>query len=368
MSAAPVPRAGRAGRAGPGILVREALANVRAWRALAILLAVAAAGLGGFVSWSSASTVDRNVRAAAELDDAGRQVLRLIGVDGPLPAAACESLRGIDTVAAAYGVGPISQARLSTGALVTVQQATAGIARYLGVQDRDRVESWVLTGATLSEREGLIDDGWLAFGPVAPDGLAGRVVTTERLEARPRTQNLDDSVIISLMPDQEADECRVEPVAGARPALVVGLTAVVSGIPVRVLPLREDIEIVDEPERRMRAVPGDLATFGAGGVLAVLVLGWWFVRRSEWALYRTFGLGVWGIAALAVVEWLVVCGVPLGLGGLWGLALVTPGSVDLGYTVALLNLGSSTLVASVAVGLWVGYARIASAALALRGI
>lgn len=360
---------GRSGRAGPGALAREALANVRAWGALSVVIVLVAAGLGAYVTWSSADVAQRSMVEAGELDEAGRQVLRLVPDEGLLPAAACEALRANDAIAAAYGVGQVTQARLASGALVTVQDATDGVWDYLSLVQPGSTDLWVISGASVSEREGLVDAGWLAFGDGGPPSTAGQLVQTTVLDAGPRTGNLDDSIVVTLSTTGLAAECRVEPVDGARDELVAGLAASVGGAAtVRTLPLREDLEAVDEPERLLRAVPGNLATLGAGGIVGLLVLAWWFVRRAEWALYRTFGVGTAGVAAVALAEWVAVCGLPLVVGGLWGIALTEPGSVDLAYELAGLNLAIAGLVALAAVGLWCAYSRVASSALALRGM
>lgn len=336
---------------------------------LTIPLMTVAVALGAGVTWTTVDTADRSVREIRELDTAGRDVLRLLPVSSDtLPAALCHALQGVDGVDVAYGMGAVDQARLATGVLVTTQEATAGARRYLRLPPPRWPGAQVLTGATLSEREGFVSGGWLQFAADQTTIAAGQVARTTTLAQTARTTAVDDSVILELPLRGAATECRIEPVAGARLDVAAALPALAaSTAETRVLPLRPDIETEDEPDRRLASIPGNLTTVGAGAVTALLVLAWWYVRRAEWALYRTFGLRMPAIGAIALLEWAIVCGLPLVVGGAWGIAASTPGSVDIAYELAALNLAAAGLISVAVVALWTAYARAFSAALALRG-
>lgn len=357
-------------RSGSTLVVDEAWTNTRAWALLAVPIVLVNLVLGAGVAWSTVATAERSITEIGELDAGGRHVLRLVPTASEtLPAALCERLRVLNGVHAAYGVGDAAPTRLATGALVTTQQATPGLGDYLDLPPRSRGGSHVLTGATVAARNGFVTGGSLAFDDAAPGALAGKVVTTTRLPQTPRTTALDDSVIIELPTGAPATECRVEPVAGARLDLAAALPAVAAPeVDVRAVPLRPDIELEDEPDRRLAALPGNLLTLGAGAVAGLLLLAWWFIRRAEWALYRTFGMSTVALGALALAEWTIACGAPLVLGGLWGLAATSPGTVDLAYHLAALNLTTTVLITLTAVGAWTAYTRAFSAALALRGL
>jgi len=120
----------------------------------------------GLTFWT-ADTAERSIDEIETLDSAGRRVLRLTsgGAGGAVQAWTCDALLSLDSVRSAYGVGAVGKRRLANGSLVTTQGGTAGIYGYLGLQPVDDRGPWVITGATVSERNGFVDGGWLMFEP-----------------------------------------------------------------------------------------------------------------------------------------------------------------------------------------------------------
>lgn len=352
------------------LLGAEACANTRAWATLAIPFGLLSLGLGFVVTWPTVTTAERSIAEITALDEGGRQVLRVVPPQGtPIPAGFCDRLQALDSVAAAYGIGEIEQARLSTGALITVQEATAGIDNYLHLSRTEYAGTTALAGSSVSERNGFVDGAWVQFGELAPPTLAGRFAQTVVVDQSERTTNLDDSLIVDLPLSGSAIECRVEPVPGARLDLAGGLPALSSsGDRLEVAPLRPDIETEDEPDRRLAGLPGNLATLGSGILLGLVMLSWWYIRRAEWALYRTYGLSTAALGVLGLLEWALVCALPLVVGGLWGIAATTPGSIEVAYRLAAANLVITGLVSATAIGLWTAFTRAFSPALALRGL
>lgn len=356
-------------RRGALLITAEAVRNVRAWAALTGSLIVLSAVLGAVLSWSTATTADRSARQIADLDDGGRQVLRIVPSAARLPAAFCDRLRALPSVSAAYGIGSLGRARLSTRSAVTTLAATAGVYDYFGVAVSAKRGATVLAGATVTERNGFVDGGWTRFDSTGPSRSGSHHVTTRTLEQTPRTGDVDDVIIVDLALSASAVECRVEPVDGAREALAASLAALAPrDSAVRVVSLRPDIELADEPDRRLASLPGNLATLAVGGSMSLALAAWWFVRRAEWALYRAFGMTSLGLGALALVEWLLVCGLPMAAGGAWGLAATPAGSVDTAYMLAASNLAVAIAITLTTVGAWSMYLRVFSPSLALRGM
>lgn len=350
------------------LALSEATANARVWAILTVPLGALSLMLGAGLTWSTAEAANDSLTEIEMLRSTGRHVLRVIPVgEKMLPAAFCEQLRSVRSIHASYGVGPVGQTLLSTGVSVTTQQATAGIWDFLDVLPIDNGARGALTGATVSDRNGLVDGGWLEFADLRGDGVA-EVAQTRVLELSPRTTSFDDSVILDLPLSAEVSECRVEPVAGTRIDVATALAALTPAEAVAVVSLRPDIEDVDEPDRRLMALPGSLATGGAGVVGGLGILGWWFIRRAEWALYRTFGLSLTAIWLLASLEWFIVCCAPMVIGGLWGIAATTTGTADLAYRLAAFNLIAALLIALATTALWGGYIQAFSTNLALRGL
>lgn len=354
-------------------LLREPWSNVTGWKAVALLIAIASAALGAGVAWSTVTTADRSLGEIAVLEETGRHVLRVVptggSAGGRLPGAFCDGLQSIDAVRASYGLVDTDQLRLVTGELVTRQRVTPGVLGYLHREASSAAEPALLIGATIASRLGAVDGSYVRFAADAPAEISSRTSRAGVLASTPRTDDLDDSVIEIVAPTEPVSECRVEPEPSAKAQLAAALPALApADSDVEVVALRPEIETQDEPDRRLLVLPGDLATRGAAMLAGLVLVAWWYIRRAEWALYRTFGMSTRAMGALAVLEWLIVCAAPMLLGGLWGIAVSTPGAEDVAYRLAGMNLAVAILLTAVAPGLWAAVGRLSSTNLALRGM
>jgi len=279
-------------------------------------------------------------------------VLRVDAVDRSLPATHCDGLESFALIRAAFGVISTRQLRLSTGTTVTVQEVTPGFGRFVGTPGTAQAASRdALVGGTIAARIGATDGGWLSFD-VPSSRLAAAVLTTDVLAVSPRTSAFDDSVVIT------------QPAARAE---LAGSLGAVAPERVTISAYRPDIETETEPDRRLAALPGNLLTIGGAGLLALTLLGWWFVRRAEWALYRSFGVGALGLVGVAVTEWAIAVGGPVLAGGMWALA-ASDVSVELvAVQLGLANLAVTVVASFLAVGLWIAYVPRASVNILLRG-
>jgi hypothetical protein len=350
-------------------ILYEGVANIRGWAVAAVVIGAIAAGIGGATAWSSAHTADDSLAAIAHLELRGRHTVRVVPA-GSVPAAACDRIQSVQSVSAAFAIVRTTTARTTLGATLTVQFATPGIANFLGLptSQAGRVDA-VFAGATAAARYGLVTGGTLRFASGAPAGLAGKTVTTFQLPQSPRTSTLDDSILVLVPPSGAVDSCIVDIAPEAKTTLGRGLAAMFPHPDaVGVLPYNAAIETVDEPDRRLHAVPADVVTLGGAGLLVVLTLGWWFARRGEWALYRVLGIAAGRLTAIAAIEWLIVIAVPMMIGGAAGLVAAGADTARLALELGALNLAIGVLAASVAIGLWTAYVASVSVFRTLRGL
>lgn len=332
---------------GPLDLVREGVANVRAGRWLVAVVVVLSATVGLVVTSASVRSADRAIAEADELVVRGRHLLRYSALMDDVSMAFCDQLAGVEGVLAAGGIGLRERVTLGSRARVRRQDVTVGMAHLLGIT-RPPEPGTVLVGSLAAERNGLRDGTWVAFArDDAPPDVAPVVV----VPSTARSARLDDSILTVVAPTGRADECWVE----VDPTRKLGLSLAIAG-----LDASDDAGLVvdfnpslaeHDPERDLREVPSSPLVPVGGAAVGLLVGMWWYARRQEWILYRVFGLGVARRMVVATVEWVLVAGVPLGVGAAWAIVAMDPAdrlAVTLGWSAAAVAAAVSFLV----VGLW----------------
>ncbi|NLD78257.1 MAG: hypothetical protein GX643_16510 [Acidimicrobiales bacterium] len=340
----------RPGRLGPQDLLREGAANVAGGRWLVLLLGLLCGAVGFTVTASTTGTADRALREGAELDQRGRYVLRVasgIGQPASLDLAFCDRLAVLEGVEAAGGIRRQDRVRLATGALVRLQEATAGLVVMLGrgdVTDPSRL----LVGALAAERNGLRDHAWVA---TQGDGRRLEGARVALIPETARSARLDDSLVRIVAPSGRADECWAEVDPARKAVLAVTIQNLLpDDQPAVVVDFNPALAEVD-PERDLREVPRSPLILLGGVAVGLLVGMWWYARRQEWVLYRVFGLGVVRRMGIATVEWALVGGIPLAVGAAWAVILANPAdrlAVVLGWSSAAVAAAVSLAV----VGLW----------------
>lgn len=351
-------------------LVAEARSNVLAGSVVALLVVIVAGLASGLLVSTTVRTAANALDRQSYLDASGRQVLRVLPTGREqVSAAFCESLGALDGVRSAFGLLHGPRARLANGVLTSTQAVTTGFAQYASAPapllEWDR---WVYVGSSLALRAGVADAGWAHVIAGTQQG-GSSVMRVRVLPPTVRNQEVDDTVVMMLPVAGAVAECRVDPEAASRTSIVIGIPALApAGQPVVVQPLRPDIERNREPENQLADLAGSLLAYSTGALCGLCCLGWWYVRRVEWALYRSFGLGFSSLALLAVLEWAMVTGAPMAIGAAWGLAVARPGTSSSAYHLALWSLAIAIALSLSIVGIWVAYLRRSSTAQALRGM
>jgi hypothetical protein len=291
-------------------LLREAAANARAAPVLSLLLVFTMLGIGVLVGTVSIGRADRALDRADQLAASGRFVDRVSpqAVDGGLPASYCDSLGALDGVVAAGGFRVVGPTELVAGDS-TVQAVTPGLVRLVAPTTR-LYAGFAYAGALVAERNGLRDGAWTTVA------LTHRTVPVGVLPRGPRTDAVDDSLLLVTAPVGTVDQCWVELRQAARGSVEQAIPGLApDGVKVLVNPLRDGQ--VERPESALRAVPGDPLAFVGGIAAGLALLMSWYARRQEWTLYRVFGLRPARLLVLLALEWVLLAGLPLLAGAAW---------------------------------------------------
>lgn len=305
----------RHGRRPVLVVWREAKSNVASSPIAAAVIRAASFLVAGMLCWASTTAADAALDAARTLDHEGRQLLvvsRETG-DAGVPAAYCEALRRLPGVVASGGADTASTVRLTTGQDVPIQIVTPG---FLAVLDEP-----ITAGPALRLGGTLADDLGANDGPsriVIADGAEPETVVVAPLPIGPRTGSIDDSLVAVAPPLGTVDTCIVEPEVEARAGLVASIASLSPPtVPVIVLAFREDLERDRSPERDLARVSGGPLTLVVAALLALTLMAWWYARRQELTLYRTFGLAGRHLRALLMFEWILVVFLPAVAGAAW---------------------------------------------------
>lgn len=349
-------------------VLEEAAANIIAW-AMAVCLVIFTIG------FASALATTRNITTAANayneierMDTAGRHVLVVSpAIPGEsLIASYCDSLRNRGGIKTAFGVGSGPIVKLGNGYNAPVMFTTKGFADFVSAPP---TPTGLYVGASLAKLAGIENDSWVSLPRITGLNVARSVQVASTLSQSTRTANFDDSLVVVIPPTEIAvDECWVETESPVPQGITGSIGNVANnGLHTAIRPLKADLANRTEPEVTLAAVPGDLTSIMVGAGAAVILLAWWYIRRAEWALYRSFGIGTVRLVGVASAEWLTVIALAQIIGAFWGTAIAGTGHYYSAYLLGAKNVVMSVLVSAIAVPLWAGWLSRASVARVLRG-
>lgn len=333
------------------IAITEGLTNVRAWWRLTVPIAIIVALTAFGTTQQSLHEVDGALDDTRALDARGRQMLVVTATNGAMPGRICERARQISGVDAAFGVRPARQAETSEGSTVTLIEVTAGFLPFAideGLIDsgaRWPVGAVAVSGSLHTEAFGVRDG---ALFRLADDSATAALL---RAMETPRTEWFDDAVILPSPSSEVVRHCLVEPAPAARSEVIEALIGVGAPFSVVVGPHAEGLEQVRDPERRLTAAAGSLTALASAGFPLVAALGWWYARRTEWALYLLLWQRPIGLRLTVVAEWTAIIAMPMVLGWLWALAL-SDTSWRLSTSISSMNALATFAFALTAVPIW----------------
>lgn len=347
-----------------GFVWHEACHNVAAWAVVSLGCITLVAGLALAVSRDGVRRAGTAFSVMAELDGAGRDVVRVVAQErGLLPSAFCDSLGSMSVARSSFGITPGPRLRLANGVVASSFVVTPGAARYLRPRSPN---AGSMIGKVLARKAGLTEGSWLSFG-IRRRAAGPEARTVSLISGSERSRSFDDAALLVKPPTGGSSECWVEAVRGGSGQLSSAIGNLgPSGVRIAVVPLRPDLAVRGDPEATLRRLPGELNTLTAGLVSAVIVLAFWFIRRQEWALYRSFGTQRPVVLGIALVEWIALAAVPLAIGTAWGVATAGANLDERAYRLGATNAAVALLVSLCAVPLWATYLRVASVVGTLR--
>jgi hypothetical protein len=294
------------------VIVREAYANVLAHRVLAGILVLIAAVAPLIAVTLDLVDLHGSVEHEGELVARGSTVFSVTAVDRDfLPAARCDALGTLTGVTSAGGITAVDQVHsaLADRRFLSLVSATPGLAFVLwpGTAPVDGV----VVGAAIGSELGLV------AGAVLPIAQADAIRTLSvGAVADPSTRSADYDLLVlqSVPPRGGTHECLVESEPGARARVEAVLLGWFPGTATAVTPYFLPPDTGRTPQQEANERTSEWFPLAAAGLVALGMLAWWVIRRSEFALYGVMGLGRDGLVLMLVTEWVMLCLLPGSIG------------------------------------------------------
>lgn len=318
-----------------GLAAREGVATARHGRWTSLLVIVAIAACIAVPGAADSVAVSKLIADEQAWIAAGGHVFVVTGARiadraNPVAAVACDRLTQLDGVVAAFAMLPDSGRGAFShipGGRVPVYTASPGVTRFLGAASTAGAP--VIVTAGLASRTG-VHNGEV----VHVQGYNGLVATAT---SAPLTVRIADSTVLGeeydgalLMPTLltgDADSCFVRTDSAHYSAIQAALPALLAheGQPAIAQPrLFSSQFTVDYTHAFEDRAFRWLWVAAASLLLLIWVITQWF-RRSQLAIYATFGMRAASRQVMQVSEWAVLAafGLPWGwgLGVVWALAL-----------------------------------------------
>lgn len=344
------------------LAAREGLETARAgrWTSLLVVVAVAWACAGPGAA-DAIGVTDMVVTEHQWIADGGHVFYvtgaRLDGVENPVPAGVCDRLSQIDGIDASFALIRTNASGFLThipAGRPSLYDVTPGVFQFLGASPD--ADGSLLATLGFQRRTGVQtgDPVWLTRR--AGFGISG--VTSDRLriavvDATVMGEEFDGALLVPAAVPETANACFVRTDAAHHTAVEAALPGLLAynGKPAipnpRLFTGDYNIDFAHAYENRaLRWVW--VATAGALGLLWAMIQ--WF-RRSQIAIYATFGAKARSRLVMQSTEW----GVLAAVGGVWGWTLGVIGAAAFGARAAqafsavtfhtvLTLLGASVLV------------------------
>lgn len=345
------------------IAVREGLSTARTGRWTSALLITAVAWAVGVAGAVDASWTSDLVRAEQRWIADGGQIFVTTGwkstnVNNPVPTVACDNLTDADGVSAfAAAAGGTAHLGESPGGTVPLYAVSPAALTFFGAQATEG--GVALVGDSLAHRLGIREGDPVVVLPDRSSGKGAPVLTARVVHTKQLGDELDGAILLPALLGQTADTCYVRADAAHASAAVDYATSRLEwrGKPPLIRTRMQQGDYTTSFSGSFAVRPLRYAWVVAAGILGLLwAMVQWF-RRSETAIYRTFGMRRAQRQLMGFAEWSAIAGI----GALWGWALGMVGSLAAGARVedalrlvslnGVLTLVSASLLVCL-VGLW----------------
>lgn len=325
------------------VLARETARNF--WSAPVPSLVAVAIGVacGLAVPLMTAIEVGSIVREDLAAVAAGTNTMSITGENrGPISAGRCDQLNAVSGVLAAGGIASREHATVASRPNESLQliRGTAGLARILWPGDQlNHLESTAfIAGSSSGTTFGIADGTLLALLTETDPNSTQPVLVGQVAAPSTRSPTLDSSLFEAVPPVGAVTECLVESVPGARAkveAVLVGWFPVGSGTSVS--PYFQLSDPGPTAEQRINDRITKHLPLAAIAIALITMIGLWYSRKSEFALYRSLGLRNLQFLALLVLETFALVLLPVILGISVSLYLSPERIGSLGLQLAMLD-------------------------------
>ena len=314
----------------------EALRNLRTSALLTGALVLACASAGATVGLATASETSRIAEAARAQYLAGATVIEAIGPEGSrLAAIKCHALMGVDGILAAGGIMASESVRLGAEpdadlSLITV---TPGYLAAAWPELQNFKPLSVVAGPDLA-RSGVRSEDYVEVHTLTQGRMLLRTDATPQHES---TTGVDRVLALVSAPEGTVSSCLVLTRAGVTNNTTNYLSSYFGdGTSVRSALLPSTL--VTSPDELLRSRLSQYGWLVSGLVCGIALLGFWFARRNEFALYRLLGLSEFSIVAMLMTELACLCLLPSQLGIVVGIAFGAASVDDLVATSLVLDI------------------------------
>lgn len=310
-----------------GVIVEEFIANTKAGFVRVVIVALIAAAAGFAQSALTVNEVVRAQDALQQADSSGQFSWRVSDRDGKLSAAACDSLQSIEGVRSAGAImssvtlTPANQPGLSYALHTTTPGYLAAIWPHELQTTSAATTDGIVAGAIVGERLGLRNGTILTAHQRGNEQLLLPVSAV--LPPSERAPRADRALYLSAPATGMVDECIVD----IDPAYAAGMDLILASQLDRgatIAPYLHARSTDADPQELLDQRASRFGWIAAATVVSLTVLGFWYARRTDFALYRLLGATTRPILQLFALDLVVIAGIWLNAGWLGGLLLTDP--------------------------------------------
>ncbi len=335
-----------------GLLLSEAIANLRAAPVLAVVQMTLAVSSGFLAIWLPANEAARIENDWTRQVSAGSAVFVVSAKSGgSVGAAACDGANSISGVIGAGGIIDRSALDIAqTTAPVDALLVSPGFpsATWFGYQPSGSAS--VVLPASVAEQLGMGAGDDLVFRWLDGNESAWSLATVDSVpEGRNRVDGINDTVMFVYAGADAVQACYVsgDP---TNEAAVRGAVGAHFGANYVVSDFLEDDANLRSPTElfQSRLGPWLVLAMGLGAALFFVIA--WMARRSEFALYRALGMRDAEVRGLLALETAIVWLAPMTIGALIGALTLERSAVALSTALYCYGIGCAFVILAPAVG------------------
>lgn len=292
-------------------VVDETVANLRARLSLSVVIVVASVVIGAAVPWATAIETTAIATYNDRMVASGANVFSVKGVsNNPISGIRCEQLNDVDGVLAAGG-------RISTDALAFPQAPSIVASKVVGTahfgeiiwpEPRNSISGpGVIAGSEIASTLGLVPGAFVSE-------VGEQLQVDQIAQGSPRDSSFNRTVLVVASPDSRIQQCLVESEPGASAGVGLLLTSWFVDERVLVSPfvINESLDI--SPNERLERRISSLFPLIGGLSVAALLMGFWMLRRSDFAVYRLLGMTRFQVFCTMTMESFLLAIVPTSVG------------------------------------------------------